>query len=66
MKVEIGDTYIRHKGGKVYRVKSIDNKMVVLESCNDKTQLILTDIFSLGKGYTKKSGQIQKALEKVS
>ena len=67
MKVEIGDIYIRHKGGKVYRVKSIDNKMVVLESCADKTQLILTDIFSLEKGYSKKeSDHIQKTPEKVS
>ncbi len=65
MKVEVGDIYIRHKGGKIYRVKSIDNKMVVLESCDDKTQLILSDVFSLEKGYSKKeSAQIQKTPEK--
>ncbi|MGZ4857380.1 MAG: hypothetical protein ACXVZU_03330 [Methanobacteriaceae archaeon] len=58
MKVETGDIFIRHKGGKIYRVKSIDNKMVTLESCDDKTQLILTDIFSLEKGYTKKESTL--------
>lgn len=58
MKVETGDIFIRHKGGKIYRVKSIDNKMVTLESCDDKSQLILTDIFSLGKGYTKKESTL--------
>ncbi len=60
MKVEIGDIYIRQKGGKVYRVKSIDNKMVTLESCDDKTQLILTDIFSMEKGYTRKESTLKK------
>ena len=54
MKVEVGDVYIRHKGGKVYRVRSIDHKMITLESCDNKTQLILTDIFSMEKGYTRK------------
>ncbi len=57
MIVEIGDIYVRNKGGKVYRVKSIDNKMVVLESCEDKARLILTNIFSLGKGYMKKESK---------
>ncbi len=58
MKVEIGDIFIRHRGGKIYRVKSIDNKMVTLESGDDKTQLILADIFSLEKGYTKKESTL--------
>ncbi len=53
MKVEVGDIFIRKKGGKVYRVKSIDYKMVTLESCESKNQLILTDVFSLEKGFSK-------------
>ena len=54
MEVKVGDIYIRHKDEKICRVKSIDNIMVVLESCQDKNQLIITDIFSLEKGYSKK------------
>ncbi len=60
MKVEIGDVYIRQKGGKIYRVKSLDHKMVTLESCDNKTQLLLTDIFSLEKGYIKKESTLKK------
>ncbi len=59
VKVDIGDIFIRHKGGKVYRVKSIDYKMVTLESCENKDQLILTDVFSLEKGYRKKESMPQ-------
>ena len=54
MDVKVGDIYIRHKDGKICRVKSIDHTMVVLESYKDETRLILTDIFSLEKGYSKK------------
>ncbi len=59
LKIRVGDIYIRNKDGKTCRVKSIDNTMVVLESYEDKAQLILTDIFSLEKGYTKKNFQTQ-------
>ena len=53
MDVKLRDVYIRNSDGKVYRVKTIDNKMIVLES-EDPTQLALTDIFGLEKAYTKR------------
>ena len=55
VEVKVGDIYIRHKNGKSYKVKRIDNKMVVLESLEleDGAQLTLTDIFGLEKGYRK-------------
>jgi hypothetical protein len=53
MKVELGDTYIRRSNGKIWRVKRIDNTMVVLESENGR-RLTLTDIFGLQKAYSKK------------
>ena len=55
MEVKVGDIYIRHLGGKSYKVKSIDHKTVVLESLEleDGAQLTLTDIFGLEKGYRK-------------
>ncbi len=52
MDVKVGDVYIRNSDKKVYRVKNIDNKMVVLEAKNG--QLNITNIFGLGKAYTKK------------
>ena len=52
MEVKVGDVYIRHSNERVYKVKKIDNKMVVLQLMNEK-QLCLTNIFALGKGYTK-------------
>ena len=42
MDVKIGDVYVRNSDGKVYRVKKIDNKMIVLEA-EDQSRLILTD-----------------------
>jgi len=50
--VKVGDIYIRNLDQKVYRVKKIDNKMVVLQLMNER-QLCLINIFGLGKGYTK-------------
>jgi hypothetical protein len=52
MDIKIGDIYIRDSDERVYRVKNIDNKMVVLEAENG--QLSLTDIFGLEKAYSKK------------
>ena len=53
MDVKPGETYIRNSDGKIYRVKKVDNKMIVLES-EDSSQLALTDIFGLEKAYMKK------------
>ena len=55
MEIKIGDIFVRHSDEKVYRVKSIDNKMVVLETENG--QLSLTDIFGLEKGYSKRESR---------
>jgi len=52
MEVKVGDIYIRHSNKRVYRVKKIDNKMVVLQLMNER-QLCLINIFGLEKGYTK-------------
>ena len=52
MDVKVGDIYIRNLDQKVYRVKKIDNKMVVLQLMNER-QLCLINIFGLEKGYTK-------------
>ena len=52
MDAKVGDVYIRDSDGRVYRVKNIDNKMVVLEAENG--QLSITNIFGLEKVYTKK------------
>jgi len=53
VEVKVGDIYIRHSDRGIWRVKKIDNIMVVLES-EDGTRLTLADIFGLGKGYSKK------------
>jgi len=53
MNVKIGDVYVRDSDGKVYRVKRIDNKKIVLES-DDSGKYAITDIFVLEKRYTKK------------
>ena len=52
MDVKVGDIYIRNLDKRVYRVKKIDNKMVVLQVMNER-QLCLINIFGLEKGYTK-------------
>ena len=52
MEVKVGDIYIRHSNKRVYNVKMIDNKMVVLQLMNER-QLCLINIFGLEKGYTK-------------
>jgi hypothetical protein len=53
VEVKVGDIYIRHSDRTIWRVKKIDNIMVVLES-EDGTRLTLADIFGLGKAYSKK------------
>jgi hypothetical protein len=53
MDIKVGDIYIRHSDERVYRVKNIDNKMVVLEA-EDRSHLSLTNIFGLKRGYAKK------------
>ncbi len=51
--VKVGDIYIRHSDRRIWRVKKIDNIMVVLES-EDGTLLTLADVFGLGKAYSRK------------
>jgi hypothetical protein len=53
VEVKVGDIYIRHSDRRIWRVKKINNTMVVLES-EDGTRLTLADIFGLGKAYSKK------------
>ncbi len=56
MNTKVGDIYIRHSNGVVYRVKWVDNKAVVLES-EDGRLLSMTDIYGLEKSYTKKESK---------
>jgi membrane-anchored protein YejM (alkaline phosphatase superfamily) len=56
VKVKIGDIYIRNSNKKIWKVRKIDNTMVVLES-EDGTHLTLTDMFGLEKAYSKKESQ---------
>ena len=56
MNVKIGDIYIRKSDGKIWRVKRIDHKRIVLESENG-ARFALADIFGLEKAYTKKEPQ---------
>ncbi len=53
MNVKIGDLYIRNSDGKIWKVKRIDYKMIVLE-LERESKHALTDIFGLERGYTKK------------
>jgi len=53
VEVKVGDIYIRHSDRSIWRVKKIDNIMIVLES-EDGIRLTLADIFGLGKAYSKK------------
>ncbi len=55
MDINVGDVYIRNLDKKVYMVKKIDNKMVVLEreEKSHRPHLCLINIFGLEKGYTK-------------
>jgi hypothetical protein len=50
--LKVGDIYIRHSDGKIWKVKIIDNIKVVLES-QDGSSLSITDIFGLEKGYSQ-------------
>lgn len=53
MEIKVGDIYVRHSNERVYRVKKIDNTMVVLKKEGDEMHQCLTDIFGLEKAYTK-------------
>ena len=53
VEVKVGDIFIRHSDRRIWRVKKINNTMVVLES-EDETRLTLADIFGLEKAYSKK------------
>ena len=57
MDIKVGDIYIRHSDGVVYRVKAIDNLKVVLES-EDRSLLTITDIYGLKKAYTKRESKV--------
>ena len=52
MDIKVGDVYVRHSDKKSYRVKSIDNIMVVLEAV-DGSGLSLADIFGIKKAYSR-------------
>jgi len=56
MDITVGDTYVRHSDEKMWRVKSVDNKKVVLESV-DGAGLTVTDIFGLKSAYTKRASK---------
>ncbi len=53
MDVKVGEIYIRNSDEQVFKVKRIDNKMIVLETENGG-RLALTEVFGLEKKYTKK------------
>jgi hypothetical protein len=53
VEVKVGDIYIRHSDRRIWRVKKINNTMVVLES-EDGTRLTFADMFGLGKAYSKR------------
>ncbi len=52
MEIKVGDIYIRHLDGKIYRVKWIDHRTVVLENGN---HLRLAKIFDLENGTAKEN-----------
>ncbi len=54
MEIKVGDIYIRHLDAKMYRVKWIDHRTVVLENGN---HLRLAKIFDLENGYSKRESQ---------
>ena len=56
MNTKVGDIYVRHSDGMVYRVKWTDDKTVVLES-EERNLLSMTDIYGLEKSYTKKESK---------
>ena len=53
MEIKVGDIYIRHSDGQIFKVKWIDRTTVVLES-EDGIHLRLTNIFGLEKAYSKR------------
>ena len=55
--IKVGDIYIRHSDGVVYRVKAIDNLKVVLES-EDRSLLTITDIYGLANAYTWRESKV--------
>ncbi len=55
MKVKVGDVYTRHSDGTTWRVKKVDNNVIVLELEGGTWQsLTVTNIFDLEKVYTKR------------
>ena len=56
MEVKVGDIYTRHSDGKICRVKWVDGTTAVLES-EDRSRLLLTDIFGLEKAYSKRESK---------
>ena len=58
MKIKVGDVYTRHSDGTIWKVKKIDNIMIVLElEVGTWQSLTLTSIFGLGKAYTKRESK---------
>jgi hypothetical protein len=53
VEIKVGVIYIRHSDRRIWRVKKINNIMVVLES-EDGTRLTLADVFGLEKAYSKR------------
>ncbi len=53
MDIKVGDIYIRNSDDRIYKVKMIGNKIIVLET-EDGSHLTMTDIFGLEIAYTKK------------
>jgi hypothetical protein len=56
VEIKVGDIYVRHSDGKIYRVRWIDRTTVVLES-DDRPRLRLTDISGLEKAYSKRESE---------
>jgi hypothetical protein len=58
MEAQVGEIYTRHSDGTVWRVKKIDNIMVVLELEGGPWQsLTPTNIFGLEKAYSKRESK---------
>jgi hypothetical protein len=53
MEIKVGDIYIRHSDGQIFKVKWNDRTTGVLES-EDGIHLRLTNIFGLEKAYSKR------------
>ena len=56
MEIKIGDIYIRRSDGQICKVKWASRTTVVLES-EDGRHLRMSDIFALGKAYSKRESE---------